>query len=1018
MFLTKLALNRPVSMLLFLFTLIVFGVNSIFGFKMAYQPEVEMPTYVIMTPYVGAEPSIVDSTVSAEVEKIGATISGFTESTCISEEGMSTVIFMFDYDIDKNQTYLDLKTAVDQLTLPEDAMSPILLQFSFDAAAMMTLSVTGAEGEDALSFTNDVVVPQVETLLGVADVEVYGGQEDYVRIVVDQTLMNQYGLSMTSIGNAISMYDFELPLGSLPQGTQNLSISSGSELVSLAQLQDVMLTTSSGNLIPLKEVAQVMIGAKDAESVSRYDGVDNINVEIINSQDANIPQVASTINDALEKIRANNPNYQIVVTDDSSELILTTLYSVLQTLGMAVLLCMLVLFIFLGNIRASLIVGSSIPISLVMTLIAMSVVNFELNMVTANALVIAIGLMVDNSIVVLESIFKVKDRVKSENLSGLEQFKVVAFDGCRVVGASVVASTITTVVVYLPLANLGGVSGQMFVQLSFTIVFAMIASLFSATVLVPMFYFLMKPEEKRSAVSSLMERMEKSYVKVVAKVLKYRFLVVLFAVALLVGSFALVAVIPLELMPESDSGKLIFAIEFRANSKLEEMSSLVEPIEELVMEDSRIDSYQLALSGNSATITCFTAEGYGAKPLVNEYLDLTQHYPDMSISISASGDEMMESMVGDMTLITTTLHGYDYDALQAAALDFEEKIYQLEGVTRVTSSLGTWGSAKAEIKIDPNKAMTYGTNPVNVAQTLRLAVTGYELGEMDIGTQEYDVIIEYPPHYSDDLHLLMSLPIDTSMGQVPLSQMAEMVFSDNLQSIKKMNGYYCIDLTIAPVTGGNAVVTAAVTELENNTSYGSDIFIGNGPGVDYITDEVTAMVMSNVTAVFLVFIVMAMQFESLRFSLMVMSSVSFSFIGSFGLLYLSGQPLTIVALMGVLMLMGIVVNNGILFVDTANQNRKVCATLEEALILSGQTRMRPIIMTTLTTILSMIPLAFAVGEGADMMQSMGIIIIGGLIASTILVLFLMPSFYMIISKKDKKTPPTPPVKKEEVPASV
>lgn len=1011
-------------MLLFLFTLIVFGVNSIFGFKMAYQPAVEMPTYVIMTPYVGAEPEIVDSTISAEVEKIGATISGFTESTCVSEEGMSTVILMFDYDIDKNQTYLDLKTAVDQLTLPEDAMTPILLQFSFDSAAMMSLSITGSEGEDALTFANDVVVPQVETLLGVADVEVYGGQEDYVRIVVDPTLMNQYGISMNSIGSAVSMYDFEMPVGSLDQGKQTLNVSSGSEIISLAQLQEVTLTTSTGDLIPLKEVAKVMIGAKDADSVSRYDGVDNINIEIINSQDANIPQVASEINKALDNIRANNPNYDIVVTDDSSDLILSTLYSVLQTLGMAVLLCMLVLFIFLGNIRASLIVGSSIPISMVMTLIAMSVAEFELNMVTTNALVIAIGLMVDNSIVVLESIFKVKDRVKSENLNPAEQFKVVAFDGCRVVGASVMASTITTIVVYLPLATLGGVSGQMFVQLSYTIVFAMLASLFSATVLVPMFYFLLKPEEKRSPITFLMERMERSYVKIVPKVLKYRFLVVLFSLALLVGSFALVLVIPLELMPESDTGKLIFAVEFRSNLKLDEMSALVEPIEELVEKDERIESYQLSISGNKATITCFTIEGQGAKPLVNEYLETTGNMTDMSISISASGDEMMESMVGDMTLILSTLHGYDYDALQAAALDYEEKLYEIDGVSRVTSSLGTWGSAKASIKIDPNKAMDYGTNPVNVAQTLRLAVTGYELGDMDIGLQEYEVMVEYPAGYSDDLHLLMTLPIDTAYGQVPLSQMADLVFSDNLQSIKKMNGYYCIDLTIAPVTGANAIVTAAVNELEETVDYGSDIFVGSGPGVDYITDEVTAMVMSNATAVFLVFIVMAMQFESLRFSLMVMCSVTFSFIGSFGLLFLSGQPLTIVALMGVLMLMGIVVNNGILFVDTANQYRKTCDTLEEALVLSGQVRMRPIIMTTLTTVLSMIPLAFGVGEGADMMQSMGIIIIGGLLASTVLVLFLMPTFYMIISKKEKKSPPNPPStpptskKENEAPAVV
>ncbi len=1026
MFLTRLALNRPVSLLLFLFTISVFGINAIFGFKMAYQPQIDMPTYIVLTIYPGAEPEIIDSTVSKEVEKIGATISGFTESTVMSEEGVSTVIFMFDYDIEKNQTYLDLKTAVDQLTLPDDAQSPILLELSFDSAAMMTLSVTGNQGEDVLGFAEDTLTPQIDTLLGVADIDIYGGQENYIRIIADPTLLNQYGISMSTLANAISAYDFEMPIGSVVQGTQDMSVSSGSSLDSLADLQEVAVTTGSGDVIPLKEIAQVMIGAKSASSLSRYDGRDNITLEIMNSQDANIPDVAKQIYTVIDRVSAENPNFSIEITNDSSELIITTLMSVVDTVIMAVVLCMLVLYVFLGNIRASLIVGSSIPISLMITLICMSVFGFELNMVTANALVIAIGLMVDNAIVVLESIFKVKAEIETtkanQGMSKLEEFKKVAYEGCSVVGASVVASTITTIVVYLPLTTLGGVSGQMFVHLSYTIVFAMLASLFAATVLVPMFYFLLKPEEKRSAVTIFMEALEKIYVKAVAKVIRQRVLVVMLAWILLFGSFALAAQIPLELIPESDTGNLLFAIDFRPNSTLEEMNEIISPIEEMLVNDDRISSYQLNISGNSASITAFAASGK-AKPLVEEYMYATLDMPNMSVSVSGSGDEMMESMMGDMTLITTTLHGYDYDQLQEAALDLEEKLYATEGVSKVTSSLGAWGSAKADIKIDPKKAMDYGTSPLAVAQTLRQAVTGYEVGEMDIGTEEYDVFIEFPAGYAEDLNTLMSLDIDTPYGKVPVSQMAELSFTNNLDSIKKINGYYCIDLTVTPVEGANAQVTVAISQLAiSETKDG--VFVGNGPGIDYITDEVISMVSANATAVFLVFMVMAMQFESLRFSVMVMTSVMFSFIGSFGLLYISGQPLTIVSMMGVLMLMGIVVNNGILFVDTANQNRKLYPTLEEALVKSGQTRMRPIIMTTLTTVLSMVPLAFGIGEGTEMMQSMGIVIIGGLLASTILVLFLMPTFYIIISKKDKTPPPQDPppmdesTKEDSVPVTV
>ncbi len=1006
MFFTKLALNRPVSVILFVVTLVYFGVISLFGFQMAYQPEIQMPTFLVVTPYIGAEPEIVESTISKKVEKIGSSVTGFTEVTSYSEENVSTVVFMFDFGVDNNQTYIDLKTEVDALELPSDASDPMILEMSFNAASMMSISITAEEGEDPLSFATNTVTPQMEALMGVADVEIYGGQEDYVRIVLDPTKLTQYGLSMSSISSAISLYDFELPLGNLDQGSQQIAVSSGSSLNSLSQLQNVALTTSTGAVITLKEVAEVQIGAKEADSISRYDGRDNVSVEIIASQDSNVPDVAKDVSKVVANLQAQNPNYTIEVTYDESETILSTLMSVVDTLLLGVLLCMFVLYLFFGNFRASLIVGSSIPVSLIITLICMNAANFELNMVTSSALVIAIGMMVDNSIVVLESIFKVRAQEQDSPLDLESLYKGIAYRGCDLVGPSVVASTITTIVVYLPLVTLGGVSGQMFVQLSFTIVFAMVASLFSATVLVPMLYFLLKPEEKISAVTRLMHKLEHGYVRLVAKVIRQKVLVVFLAIGMLVGSFVLLAFIPLELMPETDSGTLVFTVDFRPNSKLSEMDEEIRAIEDLILADERIEGYNLNISGNSASISAYMKDGYSTFPLVDEYLEKTMDMANMSVAVAASGDEFMTSMMGDITLITSTLHGYDYEALKAAALAYEEDLYQIPGVTRVSSSQGSWGSAKASIQIDPKKALDLGMNPIAVAQSLRMAVSGLDVLTMDIGLVEYDVVLEYPQGYSDDIHHLMTLPIDTPVGQVPVSAMAEMKFEDTLQSIKRMNGYYVIDLTISPLPGTNEQVAAAVDELEEK-DYGAGIHLGIGPGIDYITDEITALVGANATAVFLVFMVMAMQFESIRFSLMVMTSVSFSFIGSFGLLFITGQPLTTVSLMGVLMLMGIVVNNGILFVDSANNLRKTHSVVE-SLILSGKIRMRPIIMTTMTTVLSMVPLALAMGEGTEMMQSMGIIIIGGLIASTILVLFLMPTFYLIIDKKDKKNKKTPP----------
>ncbi len=511
MWLTKLVLKRPVATLLFLCTILIFGVTSIFGFKMGYTPSIQMPAYFITTVYVGATPEIVDSTISDPIESIGESVTGFSESTVISMEQMSMVVLVFDYDVDTDQTYTDLKTALDQVELPDDAMEPSLQQLDLDSLPMMTLSIASETGDDILSYANDTVLPQIESVSGVADVEVYGGTEDYIRIQADSSLLSQYGLSLSSISTALSINDFDVPIGDMSIGTQDISLSATASPDSLDDLQKTIITTSTGNLLVVGDIADVSIGSKTSDSISRYNGNDNVTISITAGQDANVTSVASDIEDVIDQLNRDNINVSIDIIDSDSDLIIESLLSVAQSLALSIVLCMIVLYLFLGNIKASLIVGSSIPLSLLLTLIAMNMAGFELNIITTGALIIAIGMMVDNSIVVLESIFKAKREGGD--------FRLVAFKGCKIVGASVVASTITTIVVYLPLALLDGVSGQMFSQMGLTIVFAMVASLFAAVVLVPLFYYLWKPTEKKAPIHKLLATLERGYEKAARKLL-------------------------------------------------------------------------------------------------------------------------------------------------------------------------------------------------------------------------------------------------------------------------------------------------------------------------------------------------------------------------------------------------------------------------------------------------------------------------------------------------------------------
>lgn len=989
--LTKLALKRPVSVILLLVTLLAFSIGSIPGFHMAYIPQMERPMLMIITNYKGADPEFIDTTVTEPIEALGETLSGFIKSTSTSSEGNSRVRLEFDYGTDMNQTYMDLKTALDRLALPDDCTDPMIMQITTGSTAMMTLSVTSASDEDLLCFVNDFVLPKIKTIPGMADVTVVGGTMDYIRVMVDPVAMKQYGVSFNTITSSITANNFTIPAGKIDQGHQSISISSTAAPQNPVQLGNIPITTAHKSIITLDDVATISYSQEPANSISRYNGSQNIGIDIINSQDSSVVTVASKIEAVIATLQANNPNIQIVITSNSSEQVISSLMSVGQTLLLGVVLCMIVLFMFFGDVKASLIVGSSIPLSLLVTIIAMRICGFSLNLITTCALVVAIGMMVDNSIVTLESIFRAKERNNS--------FSEAAIEGCKLVGASIVASTITTIVVYLPLAFLTGMAGEMFSELGYTIVFAMIASLVSAVTLIPLFYCFFKPTEKSSSpISRLMVKMTKGYEKGVRIVLHKKAVAVIIAVLSLVFSFALVTQINIELMPNMDEGIMQITAEFRPGTRIEIVDKEIADIESKIAADTNFEEYSLAIKDNTAIIKAYVKEdiNVSTEELINTYqLELTGT-PNMNIDIVSIGAIPFASKGAELSLA-----GYDYETLKAAASDIEALLYEIPGVTKVNSSMEV-GATKADILIDPLKTASYGLSTKSVAATLKKVNNGNDVSTMELNDKEYDIKVEYPQGMYDNFNALMNLPIDTQKGSIPLSEIASITFTDNLQAIDRVDGIYVIDFEAIAAQDNSEAVKEAVNNIAKTVDYGEDVYVGKSLTQGMLATEIPKLIGAIGIAIFLVFIVMAMQFESPRFSLMVMTSVIFSFIGSFTLLFFSGSSITMVSLMGILMLIGIVVNNGILFVDTVNA-LKAEMPLEDALVQSGMLRMRPILMTTLTTVLSMVPLALNIGDGSSILQSMSFIIIGGLITSTILVLFFMPTFYLIIEKKVKTT---------------
>lgn len=999
--LTKLALKRPVSALLIVLALFVFGISSVFGFRMELTPDLEMPMLFVMTIYQGGAPETTEELVTKVIEESGKTLSGVDTVTSQTTENLSLVMFSYEYGTDVDEAYADLRSVVDtaSMQLPDDAQDPVIIQMDMNAQDMMTLSVTSSGDTDVLAFVEDELKPELDRLSDVAQVTVSGGKQDYIRIQLHKDKMQQYGVTMANIKTYITTTDFTIPIGSVEQGAQSISASASSKPANLMDLQNIPIITARGSTIALSDVATVSMSSKANSSISRFNGHDSISIGIAKVQSEGTVGVSDHVKSLIKRTAAKNSAIQISVSYDAADSIKSSLSSVAETLVLGVLFSMLVLFIFFGDFKASLIVGSSMPISLLAALIFMSFAGFTLNIVTMGALVIAIGMMVDASIVVLESCFRLKDQKPD--------YKDAALVGTKVVASSVSASTLTTVVVYLPLATMKGLAGQMFSQLGFTIIFAMMSSLIVAITLIPIFFWKYRPKEKKDTLANrAVNHIGNGYKTLLKHIMLKKKTVMLVSVALLILSFVLAGQLDQELMSATGLDNVSISIEQRSGTRLEVMDENIQFIEQMIIDDPDFDGCNLTISGSSATITGYPAKDCtkSVSQLVEKYNQKLKDLTNMSAIVSASGSGMM-SMLSITSSTQIDMGGDNLDDLKTAARKVEAIMMDTPGVIKTSSNL-TSDASQAKIQIDPLKCMNVGMTAVQVAGEMYNASSGVDVMDMTIGTNEYSVKLEYPEDSYSDMNKLMNLEIATPMGNtVTVGDVAEVVYSDVPDTLVREDGKYQLSImaytTDAAKYTAQGAINKAVSEAEENGEFPEGVGQTVSTMTEMMNEEFTAIGKAILTAIFLIFLVMAMQFESPVFSLMVMLSIPFSLIGSFFLLFISGSTLNMTSLMGVLMLVGIVVNNGILYVDTTNQLKETMP-LNDALMESGRIRLRPILMTTLTTILSMIPMIFTKNENAAMMKGMSLIIIGGLITSTLLILLLLPSFYLLMSKQGRK----------------
>ena len=1009
---TKLILRRPVSTFLAVLSLLFFGFIAFTTMKMELLPDMNFPYMIVSTVYPGASPEDIDELVSKPIEEEVSLLSDVEEVQSRSLENVSMVIVRYRYGTNMDRAYDKLKKKLDVLkgNLPDDAEDPDYIEFDINAQAGMVLAISDKTKANLYNYVKNNIEPEMEKLSSVASVSLSGGQAEYVRVELSEEKLAQYHLTMENIIQMIKASDFTYPAGSTYYGKQKLSLSVSEDYSTIEKLKNLPLLTGTGNTLYLRDLATVSESLEEKSSIGRYNGEDTIGLSLSKTQTESDIAMSRDVKETIKDLEAQNPNLSVHIIQDNADSIKSSLSSVFQTMIMAVVISMAIIFFFFGDVKASLIVGSSIPIAILGAIVFMYAMGYSMNMLTLSALVLGVGMMVDNSIVVLEASFRAMDKAQDERRSRRD----AAIDAVRVVGASVFGSTLTTCVVFLPLGFLKGIAGQYFKPLGFTIVFCMLASLLSAITIVPLCFTLYKPKENEKAPAyKAVRSLQNSYRTLIGRFLRHKKAVVLGTFLILLFSLFLATKIRSELMPDIDSATVQISVLQKPGLDLEERDKAMREIEAMVAKDPDVDRYTTLSGGgtgfqalyggdSSSTVTAYLKKkrSVSTKEKAKTWQKLLETRPDEVITVKSVSDANFGASDEDVKTnegYEVILKGADLQSLKEKSDALVSEMQKKESLTGIHSSLEN-AAPRLLVKVDPIKAAAEGLSPIALGQSLNSILGGKTVMKIDLDGEKADVRVEYPKDRFDTLEKIKNIRFSTPRGAaVALDSVATVDFSDSPATIIREDKKYVVTIRANYTEKANKETKEEVDRLVES-HLGRDIALSESLRTKNMREEFTDLFRAIAIAVFLVFVVMAGQFESLRFSFMVMTTVPFAMIGSFGLLWLFDATISMTSLLGFLMLVGTVVNNGILYVDTVNQYREDMP-LDRAIIESGATRLRPILMTTLTTVLSMVPMAMAIGENGKLMQGLALVDVGGLTASTLLALLLLPVYYRIMYGK-------------------
>ena len=1021
----KTAVNKPVTTALVFIAFAIFGVFSFMKTSIAQYPDFDANVIMVMSSYPGASAADVETNLTKVLENGLNGVSNLKDLTSRSKENISILILEFNYGVDIEEATNDVRDKLDMInsSLPDQATTPVIFKFSADDMPILILSATAEESLPGLDkILDDKVATPLARVKGVGTVSVTGAPTREIQVYCDPNKLQAYGLSIATVSGIISSENRNVPSGNIDIGSESYSLRIQKEFKDPSELLNIVVGYKNGDAVYLKDVATVRDGQQEKEQEAVTNGRRSAQIVIQKQSGTNTVNVIKGIKNELKKIEKTLPtDIHIETVVDSSDNIINSINSLKETIIITFILVMLVVYVFLGRWRATLIIVLTIPISLLASLVYLFATGNTLNIISMSALSIAIGMVVDDAIVALENI--------TTHLERGEKPKQAAIHGTEEVGISIVASTLTMLAVFLPLTLVSGMSGIMFRQLGWIVSIIMFVSLASSVALVPMLCSRMLSNKRHDSklykifftpIDKALNAISEGYAYIINWAVRHRKTVVFSALAIFVAVLALLGPhIKSEYFPHSDQGRLTVSIELNAGTSQEVTGEFARNFYNRVREqvpEIKICSYTYGQADSDNAFASMQTNGSNVismninlgsmelrKRSASEIADIIRadirEYPEIHKGTVTEG---MGGMGGAAT-VDVEIYGYDFATTDRVAKDIQARMLADQSFAQVTLSRDQY-TPEYQVDFDRVKLAANGLNTTTAAASVSAAMSGSVGSFYREDGEEYDIRVRYAPEFRTSVEDIENIIIYTPAGAgIKIKDLGKVVETEVPPTIERKNRQRMIKVS-GVIEGGHAMsegVQAAQTAI-NEANIPSELTATVAGDYEDQQDMFVDLITLMVLIVILVYMVMASQFESFMSPFVIMFSVPFALVGVIFGLWLTNTALGVMAMIGLLILIGIVVKNGLVLIDYLILCRERGMNILDAAVTAARSRLRPILMTTLTTVLGMIPMAIGTGEGSEMWRSLGVTVAWGLSVSTVVTLVLIPTIYCVFATRQEK----------------